>query len=98
MAKYYFCTANEAGGPNGDPFEFESAEDARRQAVLFTSEMLRERPDVVWHDEVRLDVTTEEGLILFTIMVVGVRSPAVSIRPQPLLASSCAATKRAPPP
>ena len=68
MAQYYFRTANDAGGPSGDPLEFESAEDARRQAVLFTSEMLRERPDVVWHDDVRLDVTTEEGLILFTIV------------------------------
>ncbi|MBY8823788.1 DUF6894 family protein [Sphingomonas colocasiae] len=87
MSQYYFRTANDAGGPSGDPLEFESAENARRQAVLFVSEMLRERPDMVWDGDVRFDVTTEEGLILFTIMVVGVQSPAVSIRPQPLLPS-----------
>lgn len=87
MAHYYFRTTSNAGGPDGDPFEFDTTEDARRQAVLFTSEMLKERPDAVWCEDVRLDVTTDEGLILFTIMVVGVQSPAVSMRAQPPLPS-----------
>ncbi|MBY8823308.1 DUF6894 family protein [Sphingomonas colocasiae] len=87
MAQYHFRTARDAGGPDGDPLEFENVGDARRKAVLFVSEMLRERPDMVWDDDVRLDVTTEDGLILFSIMVVGVQSPAVSMRAEPPLAS-----------
>jgi hypothetical protein len=56
--------------------EFASMSDARVQAVQYAGEVLRDHPTLIWKGEdFRVEVTDENRLVLFTVIVVGVDAP-----------------------
>ena len=65
------CFFNLAGAVHdldNDGVELKTFSDARIEAVLFAGELLRDRPQLVWKgDEVRVEVTDETQLLLFTV-------------------------------
>jgi hypothetical protein len=69
--------------------EVATIDQARILAATYVAEVIRDRPEVVWAgEEVRLEVTDERQLVLFTISVVGIDAAAVagqpsSFRPKP---------------
>jgi len=79
MARYYFRTSRKDDVVISNPIEYDSPEDARRAAVIFAGEMLCLKPDMLNDDELQVAVTREDGLILFTFVAVGIRSPAAII-------------------
>lgn len=58
---------------------FESAADARRAAVNFASELLRDAPEAIWERELRVQVSRDDGMILFTVIALGIESPAARV-------------------
>ena len=76
------CFFNLAGAvydPDVEGTEMASLADARLEAVRYIGEFIRDRPDVVWMgEEVRVEVTDSQQLVLFTVIVLGVDSPATA--------------------
>jgi hypothetical protein len=86
------CFFNLAGAiydPDDDGIEVSTIDQARVLAAKYVAEVIRDRPEVVWAgEEVRLEVSDERQLVLFTIIVVGLDAPAAagqpsSFRPKP---------------
>jgi hypothetical protein len=75
--RFYFNLAGAAYDPDNVGEELPNMQAARIHSVIHASEVLRERPELVWSgDEVRIDVTDENRLVLFTVIVVGVNAAA----------------------
>ena len=54
---------------------------ARVYSALHAAEIIRDQPELVWSGaEVRVEVTDEDRLVLFTVIVLGVDAPAGSGR------------------
>jgi hypothetical protein len=78
----FFNLAGAVRSPDAVGVEVPTIADARIQAALNIAEVIRDRPDIVWGgEEVRLEVTDERGLVLFTIIVVGLDAAAVAGQP-----------------
>ena len=71
---------NLAGGvydPDSEGVGLPTISDARIEAVRFAGELLKDRPQLVWMgEEVRVEVTDENQLMLFTVIMAGVDAPA----------------------
>ena len=75
--RYFFNIAGAVSDADDEGLELASISDARIEAIRFASEYLRERPEVVWvGDEIRVEVTDQEGVILFTFIAIGVDAAA----------------------
>jgi hypothetical protein len=76
------CFFNLAGAvydPDVEGIELASIGDARIEAARFAGELIRDQPNLAWAgEEMRVEVTDTNQLILFTIIVVGVDAPAAS--------------------
>ena len=79
------CFFNLAGAiydPDVDGFEVATLDQARVLAAQHVAEIIRDQPHLVWMgEEVRVEVSDERKLVLFTIMVSGVDAPAVMGQP-----------------
>jgi hypothetical protein len=76
--KFFFNLAGAVHDPDNEGIELPNIGTARLEAVRFAAEYLRDRPEVVWlGDELRLEVTDENRMILFTLVVFGVDAPAI---------------------
>lgn len=80
MGKRMLCFYNLAGAAydaDVEGTEMATLGDARIEAARYIGEVIRDRPNLVWAgEEVRVEVTDEHQLVLFTIIVVGVDAPA----------------------
>jgi hypothetical protein len=75
--RFFFNLAGAVHDPDNLGEELPDLQAARIYAVVQASEVIRNRPELVWAgDEVRIEVTDGTGLILFTVMVVGVNAAA----------------------
>lgn len=75
--RYFFNLAGAIYDPDSDGIECATASDARIQAVLSAAELLLERPELVWTgDEICVEVTNKDQLLLFTVIALGVIAPA----------------------
>ena len=76
--RLFFNLAGAVHDPDNDGVELPDIGAAREQAVKFAGEYINHRPEAVWlGDELRLEVTDANRLLLFTLIVAGVDSPAV---------------------
>jgi hypothetical protein len=77
--RYFFNLAGSVHDPDNEGMELASIADARQAAVKFGAEFLRDRPEVPWlGDEFRIEVTDENQLLLFTLIVLGVDSKSAA--------------------
>lgn len=75
--RYFFNQLDGEFRPDDEGLEFASMTDARLEAVRYAGEVLRYHPTLVWKGEdFRIEVTDEKQLVLFTVIVVGVDTPA----------------------
>jgi hypothetical protein len=76
------CFFNLAGAvydPDVEGIEMASLGDARVEAARFAGGLIRDQPELAWAgEEMRVEVTDANQLILFTIIVLGVDAPATS--------------------
>ena len=57
--------------------------EARLMAARYLSEVLKDQPDSIWlGDEVRVEVTDIDNLVLFTVISFGVDAPATAAQPR----------------
>jgi phage terminase large subunit-like protein len=75
--RFFFNLAGAVHDPDDEGIELPTISDARIEAARFAGELLRDRPEVVWKgDELRVEITDENQLLLCTFVVVGVDAPA----------------------
>jgi hypothetical protein len=79
------CFFNLVGAiydPDAEGYEVATIEEARVLAAIHIGEVIRDRPDVIWvGEEVRLEITDEHQVVLFTIIVAGVDAAADDAHP-----------------
>jgi len=77
VARYFF---NEFDGQyklDDKGLEMPTLEKARLEAVRYAGEAMRDQPDLAWKgDEFRVEVTDDNHVVLFTVIVIGVDAPA----------------------
>ena len=79
--RYFFNQAGVVYDPDYDGLELASMDEARVEAVRFASAVMKDHPTLVWHGEdFRVEVTNENRMLLFTVVVVGVDSPSTANR------------------
>ncbi len=76
MPRFHFHLADGRDYPDEEGIVLPSITDARRLALMYMSEVLRDAasqplPEQDW----LLEVTTEEGLTLFTLNMFGIDAP-----------------------
>ena len=75
--QFFINLAGAVYDPDGEGVDLPTISDARIEAVRFAGELLKDRPQLVWMgEEVRVEVTDENQLMLFTVIVAGVDAPA----------------------
>ena len=73
MPMYHFATID--GGRDEDPEGSECASDAaaRIEAIRYAGAVMNHEPDVLWDGrQFRVEVTDDDGLLLFTILMLAV--------------------------
>lgn len=81
--RYFFNLAGAIHDPDDHGAELADAKAARIFAVVHASEIIRDRPELVWlGDEVRVEVTDEQKAMLFTVIVLGVEPSAETASPK----------------
>ncbi|RYG87295.1 MAG: hypothetical protein EON59_07845 [Alphaproteobacteria bacterium] len=74
----FFKVAGAVYNPDTEGMEMASIGEARIEAARYIGELIRDKPHIVWEgEEVRVEVTDANQLVLFTIITVGVDSAAV---------------------
>ena len=76
---YFFNLAGAIYDPDVEGVELPTMAAARAAAAVYAGELIRERPDLAWMgEELRVEVTDANQLVLFTVIVLGLNSPAGS--------------------
>lgn len=77
MPRYFFhCTAG-IFGQDREGTELPDLVTARLEAVRFAAGIVKDRPECVWNETTfRVEVSDETGMLLTTVMVLGIDAPA----------------------
>lgn len=74
---FFFNLAGATYDPDVEGIELPSMGQARLTAAIHAGEVLRDRPGLAWEgEELRIEVTDENQLVLFTLIIFGVESAA----------------------
>lgn len=77
MPLYYFNLAGAVYDPDDEGVDLPTMQEARFFAAKHAGELLRDRPDLAWAgEELRVEVTNERQLVLFTVIILGVDAAA----------------------
>jgi hypothetical protein len=80
--KCFFHLAGALQDPDDHGAEIATLGDARILAAKHLAEIIRDQPEAVWAgEELRMEVTDERHLVLFTIITFGVDAAAVAGQP-----------------
>ena len=75
--RYFFNQVDGRRKDDDEGLEFADMSQARVEAVRYSGEVIRDHPTLVWAgDDFRVEVTNEDHLLLFTVIIVGVDAPA----------------------
>jgi hypothetical protein len=75
--RFFFNLAGAVHDPDKEGVDLPTLSDARVQAVRSAGELLKDQPQLVWMgEEVRVEVTDGNQLLLFTVIAAGVDAPA----------------------
>lgn len=75
--RYFFNLAGAVYDPDNDGIELANIGLAREYAVRAAADYMHDHPEIVWlGEELRLEVTNKDRLILFTLIVMGVDAAA----------------------
>lgn len=86
MPRFFFHTNNpvERNVQDDEGMEFASVHEAKCQAVTYAGRLLCDVAEHFWDEgDFELTVTDENGLILFTMRVVGTEAPAIRMSSNP---------------
>lgn len=78
MPRYHFNLMDGEKEPDKVESLLEGVEQARLQAAQLFGELLRDRPEKFWQDrEMQVEVTDDQGMILFVLQITAVEAPAL---------------------
>ena len=78
MPRYFFHRTDGGFDPDTEGTDLPSLDAARIEAVQFAAGSVKDHPDYVWDGkDFRIEVTNESGLLLLTIVILGIDAPAV---------------------
>ncbi len=78
MTRYYFHRTDGGFDPDTEGTELPDLDAARVEAVRYAAGTVRDHPDYVWDgNDFRIEVTDEGGLLMCTIVILGIDAPAV---------------------
>lgn len=78
MPRYHFHRTDGGFSPDTEGTELDDLTTARKEAVHFAAGTMRDRPDWIWDGkDFRIEVTDDAGLLLCTVVVLGIDAPAV---------------------
>ncbi|WP_326522737.1 DUF6894 family protein [Sphingomonas sp.] len=73
MPRYYFDLSDHEQSTDRTGVEFRDADMARKHAVVFAGEYLRDHPELIWDGkEIRVIVRNEDDLVVFTVITLSV--------------------------
>ena len=76
MPRYHFNCANGSREPDPDGVELADSEAAHAYAMKFAGEVLKSEPQLVWsHGQWRVEVTDDDGVLLFTVITLAIDAP-----------------------
>lgn len=79
MPRYFFHTADGSYARDTDGTELPDHRSARKEAIKYAGSVLTHDPDLLWDGrDFRVEVTDESDLVLFTVIMLAVDSPAGS--------------------
>ena len=77
MPRYHFHRTNGGFVPDPEGTDLPNFDTARTEAVRYAAETIRERPSFVWDGrDFRVEVTDDGGMLLCTVVVLGIDAPA----------------------
>jgi hypothetical protein len=72
---FFFNLAGATYDPDVVGVELPSMAEARLHATVYAGELLRDRPGLAWEgEELRVEITDESQLVLFTLIIFGVEA------------------------
>ena len=80
MARFYFHTnhPSERDIQDDEGFDFPSIQEAKAQAVVYAGQLLCDVREHFWDTgDFELTVSDENGLILFSMRMIGIEAPAI---------------------
>lgn len=78
MPTFHFTVRDGSDRPDPVGVDLPNLKAARHHAVAFAGQLLIGDPDAFWSgDDWRMEVTDDRGLILLTLIFVGLDAPAV---------------------
>ena len=78
MPRYFFHRTDGGFDPDTEGTELPDMEVARVEAVRYAAGTMRDRPDYVWDGkDFRIEMTDEAGILLCTVVVLGIDAPAM---------------------
>jgi hypothetical protein len=79
MPAFHFQLRDGNVEPLEGPVELADVAQARLHAVRCAAEVLKAQPERVIGHDLRVEVSTSEGLLLFTVIAIGVDSAAAQL-------------------
>ena len=77
MPRFFFHHTDGGFDPDNEGTELPDLATARVEAVRYAAEVVRDRPDEVWSGETfRIEVSDEHGMLLCTVVILGLDAPA----------------------
>ncbi|WP_129222237.1 DUF6894 family protein [Lichenibacterium ramalinae] len=77
MPRFFFHHTDGAFDPDNEGTEYPDLTTARMEAVRYAGELVRDSPDEVWKgDTFRIEVSDEGGMLLCTVVILGLDAPA----------------------
>ena len=77
MPRFFFHRTDGAFDPDNEGTEFPDLMTARAEAIRFAAETVKEDPQQVWAGNTfRVEVSDEEGMLLCTVVILGLDAPA----------------------
>lgn len=77
MPRFFFHRADRVFDPDQEGTEFPDLATARVEAIRFAAESIKDNPQEVWAGHnFRVEVSDEAGMLLCTVVILGLDAPA----------------------
>jgi hypothetical protein len=81
MPRYFFNVQDESASTDHEGVELADSDEARIAATMMAGQILQESPASIWRSsDWSMQVCDETGLVLFSLVFVGIDAPAAARR------------------
>jgi hypothetical protein len=79
MPLFNFVIHDRPGTQQPEPIDLPDLRIARSEAVVLAGQLLKDADGAFWEEgsNWRIDVADEDGLVLYSVLIIGIAAPAV---------------------